>query len=105
MNSSGPAHEIISVWAKALAGVFINNTTNVKEIGVGIPGLSDFESGVFLMTVKGRYNNLYKRNIKKCLAADLNIDPCNLRFINDSTCFMQGEVFGGSGRGFKSSLD
>ena len=56
------------------------------------------------MNVKGRYHNLYKHNIKELMATKLDGNISQIKIMNDSPYFMQGEVFNGSARGFKSSL-
>ena len=104
VNASATANEIISVWAKVVQDVSLTHSSTIGKIGIGLPGLSDFEAGIFLMNEKGRYHNLYNHNIKELLAAKLEVDISHIKIMNDSACFMQGEVFNGSARGFKSSL-
>ncbi|WP_423147660.1 ROK family protein [Rubrolithibacter danxiaensis] len=102
VNPSGSADEIISSWAKVLKDV-AGSASKVK-LGIGLPGLCEYDTGVYLMNDKGRYDSLYKSNLKELLSAQMGITPADIRLLNDAACFLQGEVFGGAGRGFRRSL-
>ena len=100
----GSSDEIFTSWAKALKDVASLTSTEIGNIGIGLPGLCDYEKGIWLMDEKDRYNSLTGSNIKELLSARLEISPDDIRILNDAASFLQGEVFGGAGRGFKISL-
>jgi len=101
INSQGEAAEIIEAWAAVISGVFAKAPAGVKHIGIGMPGPFDYEQGISLMKGQHKYDALYGLNVKELLAAELNIAPDQIRFINDAGCFLQGEVFSGAGRNYQ----
>ena len=104
INQSGTANEIILAWAKVLIDVANLSNAKISNIGISLPGLCDYNNGIWLMDEKDRYNSLTNCNIKELLSAQLDISPAEIRMVNDAASFLQGEVFGGAGRGFKRSL-
>jgi glucokinase len=100
VNPSGSAEQIIATWTSVLKEV----SQNCENIGIGLPGLCDYETGTMLMNDAGRYNGLYQQSLKKIFAGIIGTSTDNVKIMNDAVCFLQGEVFGGSGRGFKSSI-
>ncbi|HEY0056238.1 MAG TPA: ROK family protein [Pedobacter sp.] len=100
VNPSGSAEQIIATWTTALKEV----AQNCENIGIGLPGLCDYVTGTMLMNDAGRYNGLYQQSLKKIFAGIIGTSTDNVKIMNDAVCFLQGEVFGGSGRGFKSSI-
>ncbi len=100
VNPSGSAEQIIATWSTALKEV----AQNCENIGIGLPGLCDYETGTMLMNDAGRYNGLYQQSLKRIFAGIIGTSTDNVKIMNDAVCFLQGEVFGGSGRGFKSSI-
>ncbi|MEJ7780209.1 MAG: ROK family protein [Daejeonella sp.] len=105
VDNNGTADEIISTWAGVIKDIANATSTPISKIGMGLPGIIDYETGVLLVAMNsGRYKNLFQRNIKELLAAKLGIDTSHIRMLSDSASFLQGEVFGGAGRSFKSSL-
>jgi glucokinase len=104
INPKGSSKEIISSWVNVLKEVARFNTNGTLQIGMGIPGACDYESGVFKANDMDRYGSLYNKNIKELVAAELSISPSSIRLLNDSVCFLQGEVFGGAVRYHKKSI-
>jgi glucokinase len=51
-----------------------------------------------------RYYSLYKNNFKEIFSSAIGGRSEDVKIMNDAVCFLQGEVFGGSGRGFKTSV-
>lgn len=100
VDPTASADQIINSWSSALSRVAANST----KLGIGLPGECDYDSGVLLMNDAARYNSLYKNNLKDIFSKAINSGPENVKIMNDAVCFLQGEVFGGAGRGFKSSL-
>ena len=105
LDNNGTADEIIFTWAMVVKDVANATSTPISKIGMGLPGVIDYETGVLIGAMSsGRCKNLFQRNIKELLASKLGIDTSHIRMLNDSASFLQGEVFVGAGRGFKSSL-
>ncbi|MBC8052855.1 MAG: ROK family protein [Sphingobacteriaceae bacterium] len=100
VDPTGSADQIIATWSKVLQEV----AGGSKQIGIGVPGLCDYNTGVYLHKDTNRYFSLYKSNLKEIFSSAIGAAPQDVKIMNDAACFLQGEVFGGSGRGFKSSL-
>ena len=100
VNPSGSEEQIIATWTTALKEV----AKDSEKIGIGLPGKCEYETGTMLMNDAGRYNGLYQKSLKKIFAGIIGTSTDNVKIMNDAVCFLQGEVFGGSGRGFKSSI-
>ncbi|HEY9259456.1 ROK family protein [Chitinophaga sp.] len=104
IDSHGEAAEIISSWSAVIREVFAKAPAGVKHIGIGMPGPFDYEQGISLMLGQHKYDALYKLNVKELLAAQLGIQPEQIRFINDAGCFLQGEVYSGAGRNYETVI-
>lgn len=100
VDPAGSADQIITNWSKVLRDV----AGNSKKIGIGLPGECDYQSGILLLNEPGRYNSLYKSNLKNIFSTALGTTPADVKIMNDAACFLQGEVFAGAGRGFKRSI-
>jgi glucokinase len=100
IDPSGSAEQIIAAWTKILKEV----AGTSKNIGIGLPGKCDYESGLYLLNEEGRYNSLFEHNLKEIFSDAIDSNTSNVKIMNDAASFLQGEVFSGSGRGFKSSL-
>ena len=105
VNNSDSAEAIISAWTKVMNEVSQITKAEITKIGIAIPGVYDYETGVLLNRINGgRYASLYERNLKELLSSQLEIDKSCIRMASDSASFLQGEIFGGAGRGFSRSL-
>jgi glucokinase len=51
-----------------------------------------------------RYHSLYKYNFKEIFSQAIGAQKEDVKIMNDAVCFLQGEVFSGSGHGFQSSI-
>jgi glucokinase len=105
VNNKASAEEITSIWINVFNEVSHFTETEISKIGIGIPGLYNYETGVLLKKINGgRYESLYQVNLKELLASKLQIDKSCIRMLSDSASFLQGEIFGGAARGFSRSL-
>ncbi|WP_207532116.1 ROK family protein [Desertivirga arenae] len=100
VNSHDEVDEIIQAWTEAIKGAFESLKINITKIGIGMPGPFDYEKGICFVKNQDKYDSLYGLNIKELLAKALGTSPDRIRFMNDAACFLQGEAFGGAGKGF-----
>lgn len=88
------AAELIGVWSSTLAEA--RGKRLLSKVSISMPGPLDYENGISYMTGQGKFESLYKLNIRELLAKELGLEgPC-IKFTNDAACFLQGEVFGGT---------
>lgn len=104
IDSQGDAASIISAWAGAIKEACVPSKIDVARVGIGMPGPFDYETGISLIKEQGKYDSLYGLNVKNLLSAELGIRADRIRLINDAACFLQGEAFGGAGKGYSTLL-
>jgi len=69
-----------------------------------MPGPFDYEEGISLIKDQDKFQSLYNQNVRNLLAHELDIEPASVKFMNDASCFLQGEVFGGAARDYNPVL-
>ena len=77
-----------------------------KVAGIGatlaVPGPFDFEAGVSLMRHKLQY--LYGIDLRRALAAQIECEPAQVRFLNDADAYLLGEIGAGAAKGFARAV-
>lgn len=100
VNSLGPANEIIDAWSKTMLASLKNYPEPVL-VSIAMPGPFDYENGISWMEGVSKYGQLYGLNIKQLLLEKLGKPVLDIEFVNDATCFLQGEVTCGAAVGYK----
>lgn len=95
-NPHGSAEEIIDAWAGAIE----NCSASLLRIGIAMPGPFDYDKGVSYITGLHKFESLYGLNIKELLADRLRIPAGHIKFLNDASAFLLGEISGGAGKGY-----
>ncbi|MEJ7585968.1 MAG: ROK family protein [Ferruginibacter sp.] len=96
VDSHAPAATIITEWSKTIRQVSELTAGVSKKIGLAMPGPFDYEQGICLIQGLDKYEKLYKLNVKQLLAQELDIEEAAVLMMNDASCFLQGEIFGGA---------
>ena len=96
VNSKGSAEEILDTWAEVIKQVFSNYPFILMKIGIAMPGPFDYKNGICLIKGVDKFESLFNLNIKELLAEKLGITTENILMMNDASCFLKGEVFGGA---------
>lgn len=96
VNSKGSAEEILKTWTELIEQLFSNYPLIQKKIGMAIPGPFDYKNGICLIKGVDKFESLFNLNIKKLLAEKLQTTSENILMMNDASCFLKGEVFGGA---------
>ncbi|RYZ56720.1 MAG: ROK family protein [Chitinophagaceae bacterium] len=104
VNSQASAEAILQDWSEVITAVLQTGPDAEKKIGIAMPGPFDYEQGISLIEEQDKFTALYQRNVKTSLAERLAIPPDSIRFMNDASCFLQGEVFGGAATNFNPVL-
>lgn len=104
MQANGAKEEIISSWARTIKAAAGASAPEKLRIGIAMPGPFDYEKGISLMKFQEKYDALYGLDVKELLAAELQMQPEHIRFMNDAACFLQGETFGGAAKGAECSI-
>jgi glucokinase len=85
--------DLIYVLGREVAGT----TPRLAGAALAVPGPFDCAAGVSLM--KHKLASLYGRDLRGALAARFGWAPSQLRFLNDASAFLLGELNAGSARG------
>src|SRR6185312_8181178 len=96
VNSKDSAEKIIDAWANIIDKLFNDHPQASKKIGIAMPGPFDYENGICLIQGVDKFESLFGLNIKKLLSDKLKIDDENILMMNDASCFLKGELFGGA---------
>ncbi len=68
-------------------------------IGIAFPGPFDYENGISYIRGIGKYDALYRINVKEALAEECGLPKEWFAFVNDADLFCLGECAFGKGRG------
>jgi len=104
VDAGQSAENIISAWCDIINMAFTDRPHLSKKICIAMPGPFDYDRGISLIYEQDKFKSLFKLNIKNILASRLNISSGSIKFINDASCFLQGEVFCGAAEGYEEAL-
>ncbi|WP_017257683.1 ROK family protein [Pedobacter arcticus] len=105
VDSGGAEIDIVNRWITAIKeSLKLFGPELVNKIGISMPGPFQYDSGVCLMKEQSKYDALYGLNIKDILAQRLGLDSNQIRFDNDASCFLRGEVLSGAAKGVNCAL-
>jgi glucokinase len=105
INPSGSAHELLGSLSSAIKdGAQCLEETDELKVSLGILGPCDYEEGLFKGNDPERLGSFNNMNLKQELALALGISPSSVLMVNDSVCFLRGEVFGGAVRYYNKSI-
>jgi len=93
VDAAAGAGAIIETWSRCIRAAQAEAV--VTGICLAMPGPFDYDNGISLMKGQGKYEALYRLNIKALLAQQLATAPARFFIRNDAACFLQGEVFAG----------
>ncbi|ANH81418.1 hypothetical protein A8C56_10870 [Niabella ginsenosidivorans] len=96
VDSGAGAQTVIRTWSACMRAA--GEGAVISKICLAMPGPFDYDNGISLMTAQGKYDALYRLNVKHLLAGALEVDPGLFFIRNDAACFLQGEVFAGAVR-------
>lgn len=98
VNSKGSKEQVIDEWASAITSCKACHAGASKKIGIAMPGPFDYEQGISLIKDLDKYEALYNLNVKELLSNELRIETADVFMMNDASCFLKGEIFGGAAR-------
>lgn len=96
INSKAAADQIINEWSEAILSCQARHPDKPKKIGIAMPGPFDYQKGICYIQGLDKYESLYARNVKALFAKSLSIEETDILMMNDASCFLKGEVFGGA---------
>lgn len=100
VNPQGTPEEIIDNWSSCIFRTIKGYEHQVKHFGIAMPGPFDYEKGISKIKNVAKFDALYGLNVKEMLAKKLGVTTSQIKMMNDAGCFLQGEVYAGSAKGF-----
>jgi glucokinase len=104
VDAKSDAEHVIKQWTAAIVDCKSNDKAASRKIGIAMPGPFDYEKGISLISGLDKYESLYNLNVKELLAAELGINASDISMMNDASCFLKGEVFGGAAMGCDNAI-
>ncbi len=98
VNAKGSVDEILRDWLTAL-NKSLSYNSQVLRLGIAMPGPFDYEKGISYIRNLDKYESLYEKNVKALLSGHLDIPLENIRFINDASAYLLGELYFGAAKG------
>ena len=92
MNPHGTADQILQSWSSCIRKTWNSIGLERSRIGIAMPGPFDYDRGIALMKGTEKYEALYGIDVRTALASMLDIAPEDIRFQNDASCFLLGEM-------------
>jgi glucokinase len=100
VNRNAPKDDIISDWADAIGLTRKASREKIKGVGLAMPGPFDYYNGISLIKGVDKFESLYHVNVRDELSGRLDINPQDIRFINDASAFTIAETLIGEARNF-----
>jgi glucokinase len=100
VNPQGTPEEIINNWSNCILRTIKGYENQVQHFGIAMPGPFDYDKGISKIKGVAKFDSLFGLNVKEMLAQSLGIAPSQIKMMNDAGCFLQGEVYAGSAKGF-----
>lgn len=104
VDSQGTANAIIAEWCDTIKESLCRHKVSPGKMGIAMPGPFNYKEGISMIRNQNKYDALYELNVKELLARELDIHANEIQILNDAECFLEGEVFCGAARGFKSAI-
>jgi glucokinase len=104
IESHADAEVIITDWCNAIRECWYANKVDKAPLAFAMPGPFDYANGICLIKGFGKYEKLYKTDIRKAFSQRLNIDPKEILFRNDAEAFLAGELKTGAAKGFNHAI-
>ncbi|MDD7884505.1 ROK family protein [Flavivirga sp. 57AJ16] len=101
VNTFGSKDEIIDGWVSAISETISKTKVSYQGIGFAMPGPFDYYNGISLIKGVDKLESLYGLNLRKEIADRFNLEPQQVRFINDATAFSVAEASIGKASKYK----
>jgi glucokinase len=98
------AETILTDWCNAIKESWALNNVESSPLAFAMPGPFDYKNGICLIKGFGKYESLYKINIREALSKRLNINANDILFRNDAEAFLAGELKAGAAKGFNQAI-
>lgn len=98
IDPHGSREELVEAIVRASRAAL---AADVDRLGLAVPGPFDYEHGICTIEGVGKLEALRGADLRHELAAQLELEPGRIRFLNDAEAFTRGEAWLGAARGFE----
>jgi len=91
VDSQGSVAGILKQWCKVMADS-LQFAENDGHIAIAMPGPFDYSGGISQMQGMGKFDSLYGLNVRELILTGLGRLARTVVFVNDASCFLQGEL-------------
>jgi len=96
IDPDGSREELLAAIVRAGRAAL---AADVDRLGLAVPGPFDYERGICTIEGVGKLEALRGVDLRRELAAQLELEPERIRFLNDAEAFTRGEAWLGAARG------
>ncbi|MXV17674.1 ROK family protein [Hufsiella ginkgonis] len=104
LDTQGNLEQILSTWTNVIRRSASFVPAGKLRLGMAMPGPFDYEEGISMMVGQNKYDAFYGLNVKQLLAARLGIDTADILMMNDASCFLKGELYGGAAQHYQNVI-
>lgn len=104
VNANGDRNQIIDAWIGAITECKNHHSGISEMVGIAMPGPFDYKKGISYIKGLDKFESLYNLNIKNLLSEKLSIEPSSIFMMNDASCFLKGELFGGAAKDSNNAI-
>lgn len=102
LDTRGSAQSVLDAIGEAGASVVALTAKSIDGIAMAVPGPFDYQRGICYIRGLEKYDQLYGVDFRGGMAARLpGVAPCNVRFVNDASAALLGEIHAGAAAGAK----
>ncbi len=92
VHSRADSSSILKEWKNGIMKILDGRKADLRGIGIAMPGPFDYENGISYIKDLGKYDALYKMDLKQALREMLDLPSSfQISFQNDAICFALGE--------------
>ncbi|RYF89238.1 MAG: ROK family protein, partial [Chitinophagaceae bacterium] len=103
VDSQGSANGILEQWCQVMANS-LTAAENAGHIGIAMPGPFDYAKGISQMLGMGKFDSLYGLDVGELILSGLGLLARTTVFVNDASCFLQGELSHGPASAYRKVL-
>ena len=101
VRETGSATDFVAAF-QSLAETMLPASVPRNGIAVAIPNPFDYDEGISYM--RHKYQQLYGKNLRHCLAEGLGCNAARVHFLNDAAAFLMGELHQGAATGVNRAI-
>ncbi len=100
LNTRGAVQSVLDAFGEIGAVVLAEASKRIAGIAMAMPGPFDYQKGICYIQGQEKYDQLYGVDFRSGMATRLpDVAPCDIRFVNDASAALLGEIHAGAAMG------